>query len=102
MFEDGTQSENSFAEETNNGEDDQAVNRPSGVKAAKGRGKKHTVEGKALSEFQSMWSIKENDMAMKERLSKMGLLDSVIAKKEPLSEYEEALKKKFITEMLAN
>ena len=37
---------------------------------------------------------------MKERLSKMSLLDSLIAKKEPLADYEEALKKKLITELL--
>ncbi|KAF8111923.1 hypothetical protein N665_0071s0062 [Sinapis alba] len=40
-----------------------------------------------------MWSIKKADMAMKERLSKMKLLESLIAKQEPLAEYEEALKK---------
>ncbi|KAL1212580.1 Glutathione S-transferase T3 [Cardamine amara subsp. amara] len=83
-------------------EDDQATNRPPGVKATKNRGKRPTVEGKALSEFHSMWSIKEKDLAMKERLSKMGLLDSLIAKKEPLSEYEEALKNKLITDILSN
>ncbi|XP_013607703.1 PREDICTED: glutathione S-transferase T3-like [Brassica oleracea var. oleracea] len=38
-------------------------------------------------------SKKAKDLAMKERLSKMSLLDSLIAKKEPLAEYEEALKK---------
>ncbi|KAF2603399.1 hypothetical protein F2Q70_00027080 [Brassica cretica] len=60
------------------------------------------VEGKErLSEFQTMWSIKQQDLAMKERLSKMSLLDSLIAKKEPLSECEEALKKKLISDMLA-
>ncbi|KAF2577249.1 hypothetical protein F2Q68_00001848 [Brassica cretica] len=59
-------------------------------------------DGKALSEFQTMWSLKENDLAGKERLSKMGLLDRLIAKTKPLSEEEEALKKKLITEMLAN
>lgn len=30
----------------------------------------------------------------------MSLLDSLIAKKEPLADYEEALKKKLITELL--
>ncbi|KAF2586175.1 hypothetical protein F2Q70_00035126 [Brassica cretica] len=62
--------------------------------ASKGRGKKTTFEGKGLSEFQTMWSIKQQDLVMKERLSKMSLLDSLIGKKEPLSEAEEALKKK--------
>ena len=48
-----------------------------------------------------MWSIKKEDMAMKERLSKMKLLDSLIAKPEPLHEYEEALKKKLIYDLLS-
>ena len=40
---------------------------------------------------------------MKERLSKMSLLDSLIAKKkEPLAEYEEAIKKKLINDLLSN
>ncbi|XP_013601548.1 PREDICTED: glutathione S-transferase T3-like [Brassica oleracea var. oleracea] len=48
----------------------------------------------------TMWSIKEKDMAAKEKLKKIGLLESRICKKEPLSEYEEELKKKLISEML--
>lgn len=48
-----------------------------------------------------MWTIKKEDLAMKEKLSKMKLLDSLIAKQEPLAEYEEALKKKLINELLA-
>ncbi|KAL1225410.1 Glutathione S-transferase T3 [Cardamine amara subsp. amara] len=93
--EDGTQSSNTV-------EDDQVTNRPPGVKAAKGKGKRTMVEGKVVAEFQSTWSIKEKDMAMKERMKKMDLIDSLIAKQEPLSEYEEALKKKLITDMLSN
>ena len=37
---------------------------------------------------------------MKERLSRMGLLETLIAKKEPLSDFEEALKTKLLSEML--
>ena len=48
-----------------------------------------------------MWSIKKEDFAMKERLSRMKLLESLIAKQEPLAEYEEALKKKLISELLS-
>ncbi|KAF2611611.1 hypothetical protein F2Q70_00008470 [Brassica cretica] len=51
---------------------------------------------------ETMWTIKEKDMAEKERLKKMGFLESLICKKEPLSEYEEELKKKLISEMLGN
>ncbi|KAF3539361.1 hypothetical protein F2Q69_00025270 [Brassica cretica] len=46
-----------------------------------------------------MWSIKQEDFARKERLSKMKLLDSLIGKQEPLAEYEEALKKKLVTDL---
>ncbi|XP_048596425.1 uncharacterized protein LOC125578152 [Brassica napus] len=93
--EDGSQSSTSHANETKSEHD-----RPPGVKAAKS--KKTKVEGKALIEFQSMWNIKKQDMATKERLSKMSLLDSLISKKEPLAEYEEALKKKLINDLMSN
>lgn len=72
--------------------------RPAGVKAAKARGKKTLVEENSLNDFQFMWDIKQMDLAQKERLSKLSLLDFLIAKKEPLAEYEEALKKKLISE----
>ena len=98
--EDGAQSENSQG--TIN-LDDPPTKRHVGVKAAKGGSSKRSMEdGKALSEFQTMWSLKEKDLPGKERLSKMGLLDRLIAKTQPLSEEEEALKKKLITKMLAN
>ncbi|KAF8100748.1 hypothetical protein N665_0218s0086 [Sinapis alba] len=76
--------------------------RPPGVKAAKARGKKTMVEGKDLSDFQTMWDIKKEDLAIKERLSKMKLLESLLAKEEPLPDYEEALKKKLINELMSN
>ena len=49
-----------------------------------------------------MWNIKMHDLDMKEKLSKMKLLDSLLAKTEPLLDYEEALKKKLVTELLSN
>jgi len=55
----------------------------------------------SLNAFQSMWTIKQHDLLMKERLSKMSLLDSLIGKHEPLAEYEEALKKKLITDLMS-
>ncbi|KAG2313380.1 hypothetical protein Bca52824_024937 [Brassica carinata] len=76
--------------------------RPPGVKAAKARAKKTVVEENALKEFETMWSIKQQDLAMKDRLSKMSLLDSLIAKKEPLDGCEEALKKKLINDLFSN
>lgn len=83
---------------------------PQCVKAAKAKGKRSVSkpsteesENTSLLEFQSMQTIKEKkDLAMKERLSKVGLLDSLIARKKPLSELEMALKNKLITDMLFN
>uniref|UniRef100_A0A0D2ZU67 No apical meristem-associated C-terminal domain-containing protein n=2 Tax=Brassica oleracea TaxID=3712 RepID=A0A0D2ZU67_BRAOL len=90
------QSSTSHATETTTGENKEGTIRLPGVKASKGHGKKKMAsdgkDGKALSEFQSMWNIKMRDLAMKEKLSKMKLLDSLIAKTELLTEYEEALK----------
>ncbi|KAF8093017.1 hypothetical protein N665_0393s0018 [Sinapis alba] len=76
--------------------------RPPGVKAAKASGKKTVVDENSLNDFQTMWTIKQQDMAMKERLSKMSLLESLIAKKEPLAEYEEALKKQLINALMSS
>ncbi|KAG2248191.1 hypothetical protein Bca52824_087819 [Brassica carinata] len=76
--------------------------RPPGVKATKSRGKKTVDEENAMKKFETMWNIKQQDMAMKERLSKMRFLDSLVAKKEHLSDYEEALKQKFTKELLFN
>ncbi|KAF3515500.1 hypothetical protein DY000_02059533 [Brassica cretica] len=79
-----------------------ASKRPPGVKAAKATGKKTVVETVDLNKFQSMWTIKQQDLAVKERLSKMSLLDSLIGKKEPLAEHEEILKSKLINDLLSS
>ena len=76
--------------------------RPAGVKASKVRGKKTMSEENSVNGFQSMWDIKQKELEVKERLSKMSILDSLIAKKEPLADYEEALKKKFISDLMFN
>ncbi|KAG2306321.1 hypothetical protein Bca52824_026069 [Brassica carinata] len=99
--EDG-QSSTSHTSETNTGEADQASKRPPGVMAAKGHGKKTNAEGKALAEFEGIMDLKREDMIRKERLSKIKILDRLMAKPEPLGEGEEALKNKLITEMLSN
>ncbi|XP_024004131.1 glutathione S-transferase T3-like [Eutrema salsugineum] len=84
-------------------EADQANIRPPGVKAAKAKGKKASmVEGKSLNEFSSMWAVKERDMVLKKEITAMGLLDSIFAKKEPLTATEEALKQKLINQLLGN
>ncbi|KAF3548438.1 hypothetical protein DY000_02005179 [Brassica cretica] len=43
-------------------------------------------------EIQSMWKIRQKDFALKEKLNKQKLLDKLIAKTEPLTELEIALK----------
>ncbi|KAF3559111.1 hypothetical protein F2Q69_00017083 [Brassica cretica] len=48
-----------------------------------------------------MWSIKQHDLAMKENVSKMKLLESLVAKQVPLDDYEEALRKKLINELMS-
>ena len=91
----GAQSESSHAT-PNDGEP-----RPPGVKASKrGIGKRTNEDLKDVSEIKSLWAIKEKDLEVKERLSRMGLLETLIAKKEPLSDFEEALKTKLLSEML--
>ncbi|KAG2246508.1 hypothetical protein Bca52824_086136 [Brassica carinata] len=85
------------------GEDDLG-SRPVGVKAAKAKDKR-SVSKPALEEegreFQSLWEIRQKDFALKEQLNKQKLLDRLIAKTEPLSELELALKNKLINEIFA-
>ncbi|KAG2281720.1 hypothetical protein Bca4012_050233 [Brassica carinata] len=54
--------------------------RPPNVKATKGK-KKKNVEGKeTLSQFQTMWEIKPKDLVSKDMLSRMRILDRLLAK----------------------
>ncbi|XP_013704244.1 glutathione S-transferase T3-like [Brassica napus] len=98
---DCSHSASSKANEEDSADDDEGTNHPPGVKAAKARSKK-TIVDEELCEFQTMWSIKKHDLALKERLSKIKLLDNLIAKQGPLADYEEALKKKLINELMSN
>ncbi|XP_022553322.1 uncharacterized protein LOC111203663 [Brassica napus] len=98
-LDDGAQSSTSHDTVNKTGEADEGTVRPPGVKAAKRLGKKTMKEEKGLSEFKEIWSIKEEDLTRKERIVKMGLLDRLLAKPEPLPEYEESLKKKLISEL---
>ena len=78
---------------------EEAMARPVGVKAAKAKGKKPLrkqatleEEEKERMEFQSIWEIRQVDFSLKATLNKKKLLGSLIAKTEPLSELEVALK----------
>ncbi|XP_048605525.1 glutathione S-transferase T3-like [Brassica napus] len=81
------------------------IKRPAGVKATNAKAKrsvsKPTMEEEGR-EIQSMWKIRQKDFALKEKLNKQKLLDKLIAKTEPLTELEIALKNKLITDMLAS
>ncbi|XP_033145320.1 glutathione S-transferase T3 [Brassica rapa] len=90
-LDDSAQSTNSHASES-------MTDRPPGVKSAKANGKKGKAEER-LSEYTGMWSIRQEDMANKKELTKMKLLDKLIAKVEPLDESDEILKKKLIKEL---
>uniref|UniRef100_A0A0D3E393 Myb-like domain-containing protein n=1 Tax=Brassica oleracea var. oleracea TaxID=109376 RepID=A0A0D3E393_BRAOL len=100
-LDDSAQSSSSHAFETTTSDDEQATNRPPGVKASKDCGKKPHADGKEVNELQILWNIKKEDFAVKERVSRMRLLDSLLAKQE-LADYEEDLKKKLITELFSN
>ncbi|KAL1194016.1 hypothetical protein V5N11_008775 [Cardamine amara subsp. amara] len=91
--------------------EDEAIGRPPGVKAAKATAKRSARKAaglgneeseKLLLECKKMWVIKQQDLAMREKLSKNKLLDSLLAKSEPLSDIEITLKNKLITDMLSN
>ncbi|XP_009144142.2 glutathione S-transferase T3-like isoform X2 [Brassica rapa] len=73
--------------------------RPPGVKAAKGKNK--NVKGEErLSQFQTMWEIKQKDLVSKDKLSRNRILDRLLAKQEPLDEVENAVVKKLLAELL--
>ena len=71
--------------------------RPEGIKAAKAR--RNSSQGKAVENYRNMWELKMEDLAKKEKLSKLAILDSLLTRKEPLSEREEAAKNKLLDEL---
>ncbi|XP_010478404.1 PREDICTED: glutathione S-transferase T3-like [Camelina sativa] len=70
--------------------------RPQGVKAAKA--KRNNAKGKALAEYKSMFEVKRVDMAEKEKLQKLGILDTLLAKPEPLGEVDQLIKDKIVAQ----
>ncbi|KAL0728648.1 hypothetical protein Bca4012_024741 [Brassica carinata] len=68
--------------------------RPEGIKAAKS--KRNTAQGKSVAEYTTLWEMKKEDLAMKERLSKLVILDTLLAKSQPLTEAEEVVKNKLL------
>ncbi|XP_024008037.1 glutathione S-transferase T3-like [Eutrema salsugineum] len=80
--------------------------RPLGVKAAKAAKKKgvgsssNKEEEVDMKKLQTMWDLKDRDLAMKDKITNKKLLNTLLLKAEPLTEIEEALKTKFINELL--
>jgi len=69
--------------------------RPEGIKAAKAR--RNSRKGMAVEDFKSVHELKMEDLAKKERLSKLAILDTLLAKKEP-TEREENVKNMLLAE----
>ncbi|XP_013607612.1 PREDICTED: glutathione S-transferase T2-like [Brassica oleracea var. oleracea] len=68
--------------------------RPEGIKAAKA--KRNNAQGKSLDT--SIWEMKKEDLMMKKKLSKLAILATLLAKKEPLSEAEEVVNNKLLAQ----
>lgn len=68
--------------------------RPEGIKAAKAR--RSNGAAKALDDYKTIWEIKKDDGAMKEKLSKLAILDTLLSKTQPLTEAEEVVKNKLL------
>ncbi|XP_018435641.2 glutathione S-transferase T3-like [Raphanus sativus] len=89
--------------------------RPPGVKAAKAaKAAKDAKDAKAsgkkpvvheildVDKYESMWTIKQQDLAAKERLSKTHMLENLLARQDALADYEEVLKKKLISDLFSS
>ncbi|CAE6010624.1 unnamed protein product [Arabidopsis arenosa] len=78
-----------------------SVQRPIGVKAAKskGKGKNQVSEAGYVAELKGLWKVKEN-YAVKKRLSKQNLLDSLLGRSDGLGDMETELKNTLIKEYL--
>ncbi|WZZ49731.1 hypothetical protein YC2023_049838 [Brassica napus] len=69
--------------------------RPEGIKAAKAK-RKNTAPVRSMEECQTVWEMKKDDLLMKERLTKLAILDILLAKNQPLTEAEEVVKNKLL------
>ena len=72
--------------------------RPEGVKAAKA--KRSNAKGKSVAEYTAVWKMRKEDLEWKEKVSKLAILDTLLAKTEPLSEAEEVAKNKLLAEYI--
>ncbi|XP_010451447.1 PREDICTED: glutathione S-transferase T3-like [Camelina sativa] len=73
--------------------------RPEGIKAAKAkRNNAQSTNVKTLAEYKSMWDVKKEELAEKEKLQKLAILDTLLAKKEPLNASEEVIMNKIVSQ----
>ena len=68
--------------------------RPEGSKAAKA--KRSSCKGRDLDEVKTIWEFKKEDLEMKEKLSKLAILDTLLTREQPLSDAEEVVKNKLL------
>ncbi|KAG2293896.1 hypothetical protein Bca52824_040565 [Brassica carinata] len=71
--------------------------RPEGVKAAKA---KRNANGKSVDYYTTVLELRKVDLDRKEKLQKLAILDTLLAKTQPLSEAEEAAKNKLLAEYI--
>ncbi|XP_024013297.1 glutathione S-transferase T3-like [Eutrema salsugineum] len=76
--------------------------RPPGVKASKASAKNSAsvkADNKDMKEFSSMWEMKQRDRELKDKIRDKRILESLLAKTEPINEIEMTLKTKLIRAM---
>ncbi|KAG2292600.1 hypothetical protein Bca52824_039269 [Brassica carinata] len=71
--------------------------RPEGVKAAKA---KRNGSGKSVDYYTTVLELRKVDLDRKEKLQKLAILDTLLARTQPLSEAEEAAKNKLLAEYI--
>ncbi|KAL0665814.1 hypothetical protein Bca4012_028518 [Brassica carinata] len=71
--------------------------RPEGVKAAKA---KRNANGKSVDYYTTVLELRKVDLDRKEKLQKLAILDTLLAKTEPLTEAEEAAKNKLLAKYI--
>ncbi|XP_013699753.2 glutathione S-transferase T3-like [Brassica napus] len=70
---------------------------PEGIKAAKAS--RNIRKGKAIEDYMTIMEGKMEELARKEKLSKLAILDTLLAKKDPLSLSEETVKNKLLVDL---
>ncbi|KAG2258917.1 hypothetical protein Bca52824_078211 [Brassica carinata] len=55
-------------------------------------------KGKSVADCTAVWELRKEDLERKEKLSKLAILDTLLARSGPLSEAEEVAKNKLLAE----